>query len=156
MRIESFLRQSPVFQTSSSARKIEAALNTILTKEDLTFFESLVLAAIFFEKVSARPSDLAETFQTTRGNVSHCISSLEAKGLVRRKIDSDDARVVQLILSAGGRRRAARTVGILDRMQSRFEREFGATTLERMLREIAAVERLCRQLAESAERDLES
>jgi len=83
--------------------------------------------------------------------VSHCISSLEAKGLVRRKIDTEDARAVQLILSPSGRRRAARTVGILDRMQSRFEQEIGATTLERMLREMAAVEKLCQQLAESAE-----
>jgi DNA-binding MarR family transcriptional regulator len=151
MRIESFLQHSPLFQTSRIARKAEAAVNTILTNEDLTFFESLVLAAIFFEKGEARPSDLAEAFQTTRGNVSHCISSLEAKGLVRRKIDTEDARAVQLILSPSGRRRAARTVGILDRMQSRFEQEIGATTLERMLREMAAVEKLCCQLAESAE-----
>lgn len=152
MRIESFLRQSPVFQTSRVARKTEAALNTILTKEDLTFFESLVLAAIFFEKGEARPSDLAEAFQTTRGNVSHCISSLEAKGLVKRKIDAEDARAVQLVLSPAGKRRAVRTVGILDRMQSRFEQEIGATTLEKMLREMAAVEKLCGQLADSAER----
>lgn len=152
MRIESFLRQSPVFQASKTARKTEAALNSILTKEGLTFFEAMVLAAIFFEKGAARPSDLAETFQTTRGNVSHCISSLEAKGLVKRKIDTEDARVVQLMLSQAGRRRAVRTVGILDRMQSRFEQEIGATTLERMLRELAAVEKLCLQLAESVER----
>ncbi len=105
MRIESFLRQSPVFQASRIARRMEASLNLILREEELTFFESLILAAIFFEKKGGiKPSDLAETFQTTRGNVSHCISSLEAKGLVRRRIDPDDARAFQLVLQAAGRK----------------------------------------------------
>jgi DNA-binding MarR family transcriptional regulator len=45
-----------------------------------------------------KPSYLAETFQTTRGNVSHCISSLEAKGLSRRRIDAEDARALELVL----------------------------------------------------------
>jgi DNA-binding MarR family transcriptional regulator len=59
----------------------------------------LVLAAIFFEKKGGvKPSYLAETLQTTRGNVSHCISSLEAKGLLRRRIDAEDARALELVL----------------------------------------------------------
>ena len=40
----------------------------------------MVLAAIFFEKRGQIKPQLAEAFQTTRSNVSHCISSLEAKG----------------------------------------------------------------------------
>src|ERR1700744_6366419 len=105
MRIESFLLQSPVFQASRIARRMEASLNTILREEGLTFFESLVLAAIFFESKSGfKPSALAETFQTTRGNISHCVSSLEAKGLVRRRIDPDDARAFQLVLLPAGKK----------------------------------------------------
>src|ERR1700685_1580553 len=114
IRIESFLQQSPVFQASRIARRTEASLNAILRDEELTFFESLVLAAIFFEKKGGiKPSALADTFQTTRGNVSHCISSLEAKGLVRRRIDPEDARAVQLVLRPQGKKRAVRVVGIL-------------------------------------------
>src|SRR5713226_7551275 len=113
MRIEAFLRQSPIFQASRIARRMEVSLNAILRDEELTFFEALMLAAIFFEKKGGiKPSGLAETFQTTRGNVSHCISSLEAKGLVRRRIDPDDAWAFQLVLQPAGRRRAARVVGI--------------------------------------------
>src|SRR3982075_1912900 len=126
MRIEAFLRQSPVFQASRIARRMEASLNAILQEEELTFFEALMLAAIFFEKKGGiKPSDLAETFQTTRGNVSHCISSLEAKGLVRRRIDPEDARAFQLVLQPAGRKRAVRVAGILDRMQGRFESTIG-------------------------------
>lgn len=144
MRIETFLRQSPIVQASRIARKMEASLNLVLQDEDVTMFEALVLAAIFFEKRGEiKPSALAETFQTTRGNVSHCISSLEAKGLVQRRIDPEDARAVQLLLRQQGRRRAVRVVGILDRMQRQFEEGIGAAKLEGMLEQMGAMEELC-------------
>jgi hypothetical protein len=47
---------------------MEASLNEILQAEELTFFEALMLAAIFFETPGGiKPSVLSETFQTTRG-----------------------------------------------------------------------------------------
>ena len=147
MRIESFLQQSPIFQASRIARRMEASLNLVLEGEGLTFFESLVLAAIFFEKKGGvKPSYLAEAFQTTRGNVSHCISSLEAKGLVQRRIDGEDARALQLVLQTAGRKRAVRVVGILDRMQRHFEEKVGAAKLEAMLGQLHSVEELCSRL----------
>ena len=127
---------------------MEASLNLVLREEGLTFFESLVLAAIFFEKKGGvKPSYLAETFQTTRGNVSHCVSSLEAKGLVRRRIDAEDARALQLVLLPAGRKRAVRVVGILDRMQRHFEEKIGVAKLEGMLEQLHSVEELCSRLA---------
>ena len=148
MRIESFLKQSPVFQASRIARRMEASLNLILRSEELTFFEALVLAAIFFEKKGGiKPSYLAESFQTTRGNVSHCISSLEAKGLVRRRIDPEDARALQIVLLPAGRRRAVRVVGILDRMQRHFEEAVGVAKLEAMVGQLGVVEKLCAELS---------
>jgi DNA-binding MarR family transcriptional regulator len=153
MRIESFLKQSPIFQASRIARRMDASLNHILQEEGLTFFESLILAAIFFEKKGTiKPSDLAGTFQTTRGNVSHCISSLEAKGLLRRRIDPEDARAFRLVLQAAGRKQAVRVVGILDRMQGHFEEAVGVAKLEAMLEQMDAVEELCSGLARSAGR----
>jgi DNA-binding MarR family transcriptional regulator len=146
MRIESFLQQSPIFQTSRIARRMESSLNAALKQEGLTFSESLTLAAIFLEKKRVRPSELARTFETTRGNVSHTVSSLEAKRLVRRRIDPDDARGFLLELEPAGRRRAARVAGILDHMQSGIEREIGTAKLESMLRQMDAVEGLCSRL----------
>ncbi|MEO6817915.1 MAG: MarR family transcriptional regulator [Edaphobacter sp.] len=152
MRIESFLRQSPVFQISASARRLDGCLTRILRSEEVTFFEALILAAIFFEKKrGVKPSELAETLQTTRGNISHGISSLEAKGLVRRRMDPEDARAIQLTLLPAGRKRAARVVGVLDRMQSQFEKMMTTPRLEAMLRQIFIVESLSAELAQSAE-----
>jgi DNA-binding MarR family transcriptional regulator len=151
MRIESFLKQSPIFQIIRGARSLDGLLNRILREEEVTFFEALVLAAIFFEKKRGiKPSELAETFQTTRGNVSHCLSSLEAKGLVRRRVDPEDARAFQLTLLPAGRKRAARVVGILDQMQSRFEGISHPPDFEAMLRQIFIIESLCSGLARAA------
>ena len=150
MRIEAFLRQSPVFHAGRIARRMDASLNRVLEDEEVTAFEALVLAAIFFEKRGQiKPSALAEAFQTMRGNVSHCISSLEAKGLVERRIDPEDARAVQLLLRPLGKRRAVRVVGILDRMQRRFEDGVGAAELKIMLERMSAVEELCSRLAKA-------
>jgi DNA-binding MarR family transcriptional regulator len=150
MRIEAFLQQSPIVQTSRMARRMEASLNLVLKDEEVTAFEALVLAAIFFEKRGEiKPSALAEAFETTRSNVSHCISSLEAKGLVQRRIDPEDARAVQLVLRPLGRRRAVRVVGILDRMQRRFEEGIGAEKLEGMMGQMAEVEELCSRVAQA-------
>ncbi len=126
------------------ARRMDASLAAILESEDLSVFEAMVLVAIFFERRGRiKPSELAVAFQVTRGNVSHCISSLEAKGLVGRQIDPDDARVVQLMLKQTGRRRAARVAGILDRLQRQLEEAAGAATLEAMLTQLSKVEALC-------------
>ena len=152
MRIEAFLRQSPIVQASRTARRLEASLNLVLKGEDVTAFEALVLAALFFETSGAiKPSALAAAFETTRSNVSHCISSLEAKGLVRRKIDPADARAVQLVLRPLGKRRATRVVGIVDQMQRQLEAGIGVDRLAGMIRQMSEVEELCSRVAKAAD-----
>jgi DNA-binding MarR family transcriptional regulator len=144
VRIEAFLRESPVFQVARIARRMDATLNRLLEDEEITLFEGMILAAVFFEKRGeTKPSALAEAFQTTRGNVSHCISSLEAKGLLQRKIDPEDARAVQLMLRPQGKKKAVRVVGILDRMQRHFEEGIGSVKLQAMLAQLKAVEEIC-------------
>lgn len=147
MRVEAFLRQSPIVQTSRIARRMEASLNRSLASERVTAFEALVLAAIFFESGKIKPSDLAEAFETTRSNVSHCVSSLESKGLVQRRIDAEDSRAVRLSVRAQGRRQAARVIGILDKVQRSFEEGIGNVKLEGMIQQMLQVEELCARIA---------
>ncbi len=151
MRIEAYLRQSPIVQTSRMGRRMEASLNLVLKDEEVTAFEAMVLAAMFFEKRGEiKPSALAEAFETTRSNVSHCISSLEARGLVQREIDPRDARAVQLVLRPQGKKKAVRVVGILDLLQRQFEAEIGIAKLQGMMRQMSEVEQLCAHAAEAA------
>jgi DNA-binding MarR family transcriptional regulator len=141
MRINAFLNESPMFAVSRAARRFDALASRSLAVDDLSFLEGLVLAALFFEAPKLiKPSHLAETFGTTRGTVSHCVSSLEAKGLLQRRIDPDDARAYQLSLKPQGKRCALRVIAAFDRLQKEFESEIGKAALADMLKAIRRLE----------------
>jgi len=130
-----------MFAVSRAARLFEAMAVKALSSDQLSFLEGLTLAALFFEAPRpVKPSQLAETFGTTRGNVSHCISSLEAKGLLQRKIDPEDARVFLLSLKPQGKRAALRVIAAFDKLQKEFEGEIGKAALAGMLRDLRRLE----------------
>ena len=129
-----------MFCIALTARRFDALTTRLLEADDLNFLEALILATLFFESPTAvKPSHLAETFGTTRGNVSHCISSLEAKNLVQRKIDPEDARAYHLTLKPQGRRTAVRVIGALDKVQRAFEHKVGKDALQSALRVIGSL-----------------
>jgi len=129
-----------MFCIALTARRFDALTTRLLEADDLNFLEALILATLFFESPTAvKPSHLAETFGTTRGNVSHCISSLEAKGLVQRKIDPQDARAYHLTLKPQGRKTAVRVIGALDKVQRAFEHKVGKDALQSALRVLGSL-----------------
>lgn len=137
MRINTFLKESPMFCVTLAARRFDTMATRLLQADGLNFLEALILATLFFESSGVvRPSELAATFGTTRGNVSHCVSSLEAKGFVQRKIDPDDARAYHLTLKPQGKKAAIRVIGALDKLQRDFENEVGEDALQSALRVI--------------------
>jgi len=141
MRINAFLNESPMFAVSRAARRFESLAARSLAGDGLSFLEGLTLAALFFEAPKlVKPSQLAETFGTTRGNVSHCLSSLEAKGHLQRRIDPEDARAYQITLKPHGKRCALRVIAAFDRLQREFESEIGKAALSEMLKAIQKLE----------------
>jgi DNA-binding MarR family transcriptional regulator len=143
MRIEAFLRESPMFTVKHAARHFDRMAAEAFAADDLGLMEGLVLAAIFFEAPRPiKPSDLAETFSTTRGNISHAISSLEAKDFVQRRIDPSDARAYLLTLKPSGRKCAIRVIASFDRLQREYELKVGRTALASALELIRALESL--------------
>ncbi len=132
-----------MFAVSRAARSFEALSARALADDDLTFLEGLVLAALFFEAPHpVKPSQLSATFHTSRGNVSHCISSLEAKGFLQRRIDPEDARVFLLTLKPQGKRAALRVIAAFDALQRSFEKRTGKAALRAMLATLARLEAL--------------
>ena len=130
-----------MFAVNRAARRFEALAGEVLKDDGLSFLEGLTLAAVFFEAPKTiKPSQLAEAFGTTRGNVSHCVSSLEAMGLLQRKIDPEDARAYQLALKPQGKRCALRVIAALDRLQREFETEIGKSALGEMLKTLRKLE----------------
>lgn len=143
MRIEAYLQQSPLFAVRRAARQFDAHLAQLLPNRKLSFLEAFVLVSIFFEEPKPiKPSELAETLAVTRGNVSHCITTLEAKGMVRRRIDPDDARAIHIQLKPEGRAHVMKVIRAFDRLQKDFERHVGASELDAALSVIRQVERL--------------
>ena len=143
MRIDAFLHESPMFAVNRAARRFESLTTQVLAGDGLGFLEGLILAAMFFEAPTlVKPSQLADTFGTTRGNVSHCVSSLEAKGLLQRRIDPEDARAYLLTLKPQGKRCAMRVIGAFDKLQKEFEDEIGKSTLGEMLKSLRKLEAL--------------
>jgi DNA-binding MarR family transcriptional regulator len=140
MRIDAFLKESPMFAISRAARRFDGLASQTLLADGLGFFEGLVLAAIYFEARPVKPSHLADTFATTRSNVSHCVASLEAKGLLQRKIDPADARAYQLSLKPQGKKCALRVVSAFEKLQRGFEREIGKPAMSEMLKTIRRLE----------------
>lgn len=144
MRIDTFLDQSPVFAVNRAARRFESMTAQLLASDALSFLEGLILAAIFFESPrQIKPSQLAATLGTTRGNISHCVSSLEAKGLLQRSIDPDDARAYLLALRPAGKRCAMRVIAAFDRLQKQCEQAGGKAALGEMQKTLRKLEALC-------------
>ena len=130
-----------MFAIGRAARRFDGLASKTLAADGLGFFEGLVLAAIYFEAPrQVKPSQLAETFATTRSNVSHCVASLEAKGLLQRKIDPTDARAYHLSLKPQGKKCALRVVSAFERLQRGFERAVGKPAMSEMLQSIRQLE----------------
>jgi DNA-binding MarR family transcriptional regulator len=141
MRIEAFLLESPMFTVKRAARHFDQLATEAFAADGVGFMEGLVLAAIFFEAPGPiRPSQLAETFATTRGNISHAVSALEGKGLVQRRIDPADARGYLLALKPSGKRCALRVIAAFDKMQRQFEQTIGKSALAKALEVIRELE----------------
>ena len=132
-----------MFTINRAARRFDSLAAHALASDGLSFLEGLVLAAVFFDEPECiTPSQLAETFGTTRGNVSHCISSLEAKGMVQRVIDPSDARSYLLALKPPGKKCALRVIRAFDKLQAQFETEVGKSALRDTLTVIRRLEAL--------------
>jgi len=143
MRINAFLRESPMFAVTRAARRFDALSTRALAADNLSFLEGLILAAIFFEAPRrVQPSELAGTFSTTRANISHTVSALEAKGLLHREIDPGDARAYLLALKPQGRKCALRVIRTFDSLQDSFEREVGKRALSDATRIVQSLETL--------------
>src|ERR1700749_3270771 len=123
-----------MFAVKIAAKHFESLAIKSFVADDLSFTEGLVIAATFLEAPDpTRPSQLAETLGTTRSNVSHAVSALEAKGLVMRKIDPEDARGYLVTLKPSGRKCAVHVVAAFDTLQRAFEKQVGREPLANVL-----------------------
>ena len=134
MKIEVYLKASPVVSLNAVYESVITDFNRKLKAEGVNLTQGLILTALFFENSeTVTPSLLAETFQTSRANISHSISHLEANGWVRRAVDPDDARKMHIQLKPEGRKLATRLVKKYDEIQNEIEKQMGSSKSRRVV-----------------------
>jgi DNA-binding MarR family transcriptional regulator len=105
-----------------------------LKAEGVNLMQGLLLTALLFEdSETTTPSQIAAIFQTSRANVSHMVSHLEARGWVKRTVNKNDARQFHLTLKPEGRKLALRLVKFYDQVQNRIEETMGAVRSRRLV-----------------------
>ena len=145
MKIDKFLTESPVFAITKTARTVEVNLARAIENEGLGFSQALVLIAVLLEDPNrVSPSRLAESFSTTRGNISHCLSVLESRGFIKRKIDRDDARMLKISIRSEGKQCAMRLISYFNSLEKRIEKEIGVKSIQEMLNILGQIENFSR------------
>jgi len=140
MKIQKYLEQSPVFSINAAYERMIPRLNKQLKSDDLNMMQGLVLTALFFEqRKDISPSQLADLFQTSRGNMSHILSHLEAKGWIKRVVHDQDARQFQIELKNEGRKKAVTLIKFYDKLQSTFEKELGSSACQKIVDGIQSI-----------------
>lgn len=90
-----------------------------------------VLAALR-ERDGRRMGDLSATTSIEVSTLTRLVDSMEAKGLVARRRAADDARVVELSVTAAGRRLTQKIVPIAERYEQVALAGFSATEADRL------------------------
>ncbi len=91
------------FALYSAARAVMGAYQPVLSALDLTYPQYLVLMVLWEEK-ECRVSRLGERLELDSGTLSPLLKRLEARGLVERHRSEKDERVVDIRLTAEGKK----------------------------------------------------
>lgn len=149
MKILEYVNLSLPLAIASSYDAIWRDLNARLRAEGCNFLEAVILIALFFESrgtggpaTEVTPSRLAEVLGTSRGNVSHCLSRLERRRLIRRVLGERDARTYRLVPRPEGRRVACRLIRVLDEVEAIFEERIGRQGVLSAIEELRNVKRI--------------
>jgi MarR family transcriptional regulator, organic hydroperoxide resistance regulator len=105
------------FALYSASRAMTAAYRPILTELNLTYPQYLVLL-VLWEEGRATVGGLGERLQLDSGTLSPLLKRLEANGFVRRERSSTDERLVDVTLTAAGRRLERRAQCMPERLFS--------------------------------------
>lgn len=92
------------FALYSASRAMTAAYRPILAELDLTYPQYLVMLVLWEERDGVTVRRLGERLHLDSGTLSPLVKRLEVNGLVRRARSRDDERVVEVTLTAAGRR----------------------------------------------------
>lgn len=122
MKINNYLSKSTIFSLFDAHQSLLKVSGPLLKTEGLSFMQSLVLIGILLEgDKEVTPKDLCSALDFSKAGISHIISKLEAKKLIKRSVKESDARGIILVLSKKGVEKANKLVKIIDHFEKQLE-----------------------------------
>lgn len=129
MRIQEFISKSYIFAIGHSYDAIWRKFNARLKARGCNMTEALVLVSLYFEENrEATPSAIANTLQTSRANISHCLNTLVTKRYITRRLGNEDARRTILGLTTSGLKYAQSLVLEINNVEDLCEKHFKAAS----------------------------
>lgn len=124
MKIEKYLKDSPVFALYDASNALTSSLNSHLKKEEISFIQGLVLVAVLLdEKNQITPGEISKGLGISKTSLSQILSNLESRGFLKRIIKEDDARSLSLSLTSQGLKKANKIVKFLDSFELDLEKK---------------------------------
>jgi DNA-binding MarR family transcriptional regulator len=99
------------FALHAASRAMTGAYQPLLDELSITYPQYLALL-VLWEEDGARVSRLGERLHLDSATLTPLLKRLEARGLVERRRRTDDERVVEIFLTAEGRRLEKRAAAI--------------------------------------------
>ena len=103
------------FALHATSRAVTQAYAPLLLPLGVTYPQYLVLL-VLWERDGLTVSGLGERLHLDSGTLTPLLKRLEGQGIVARRRDPDDERVVRVSLTAAGKRLRAKAEGIRDRV----------------------------------------
>lgn len=131
LKIEKFINESATISLIFNGLRIQKELNSTLKEYDLTLNHALIMLSIFFEpEKTIRSNELTTLIPMTKGNISHCTSSLEQKKLISRKTIPDDLRGFEFSLTTKGQKQCMSLIKFFDKVESDCDKKFSAQKIK--------------------------
>lgn len=130
LKLKKFINESATISLIFNGLRLQKELNTALSEYDLTLNHALIMLSIFFEPdKTIRSHELTGLIPTTKGNISHCTSSLEQKKLISRKIIPNDLRGFEFSLTAKGQKQCISLIKFFDSIEANCDQKYSAERL---------------------------
>ncbi len=130
MKIEKFVKRSPIVPILICSRNFEAALIAAIGDGGFSISEGLILATLFFEERACRPSEIAKSLRISRSQMSQTLRRLENHEWIRRELSHESARSINLFLTAKGKKVALKSIAAFEHLNQKVEKQLGDTSFE--------------------------
>ena len=134
LKISKFIENSLAMSVIFNGLRLQKAINLKLKRHDVNLNQSLILLSIFFEpNQNTRSMELTNLTPMSKGNLSHCLSFLEEKKFIQRKLIHEDLRGFEFSLTVKGKNLCINLIKIFDQVESESDKIINSKKRDEMM-----------------------